>query len=121
MLKSIFYLIRHFPEQVFLFVFNSGIFVWLWKSGNEIANQLGVTAAWENHVPAPIQLFFGQNIEAVQGFFHNSAFMWLVGSMIILLAIRLIKGMIKFVVFALLILLGIYLILQNQSILNSFM
>ena len=99
MLKSIFYLIRHFPEQVFLFVFNSGIFVWLWKSGNEIANQLGVTAAWENHVPAPIQLFFGQNIEAVQGFFHNSAFMWLVGSMIILLAIRIIKGMIKFVVF----------------------
>ena len=67
MLKSIFYLIRHFPEQVFLFVFNSGIFVWLWKSGNEIANQLGVTAAWENHVPAPIQVFFGQNIEAVQG------------------------------------------------------
>ena len=96
MLKSIFYLIRHFPEQVFLFVFNSGIFVWLWKSGNEIANQLGVTAAWENHVPAPIQVFFGQNIEAV-------------------------KGMIKFVVFAVLILLGIYLILQNQSILNSFM
>lgn len=71
MLKSIFYLIRHFPEQVFLFVFNSGIFVWLWKSGNEIANQLGVTAAWENHVPAPIQVFFGQNIEAVQGFFSQ--------------------------------------------------
>jgi len=38
--------------------------------------------------------------------------------MIILLVIRLIKGMIKFVVFAVLILLGIYLILQNQSILN---
>ena len=41
--------------------------------------------------------------------------------MIILLAIRIIKGMIKFVVFTVLILLGIYLILQNQSILNSFM
>ena len=41
--------------------------------------------------------------------------------MIILLVIRLIKGMIKFVVFVVLILLGIYLILQNQSILNSFM
>ena len=121
MFKSIFYLIRHFPEQVFLCVFISGFFVWLWISGNVIANQLGVTAAWENHVPAPIQVFFGQNIEAVQGFFHNSAFMWLVGSMIILLVIRLIRGMIKFVVFALLILLGVYLILQNQSILNSFM
>ena len=121
MLKSIFNIIRRFPEQVFLFLFNSGIFAWLWKSGSDIANQLGVTAAWETHVPAPIQVFFGQNIEAVQGFFHNSAFMWLVGSMIILLAIRIIKGMIKFVVFTVLILLGIYLILQNQSILNSFM
>ncbi|KXT83011.1 hypothetical protein ACVRXQ_07240 [Streptococcus panodentis] len=121
MLKAIFYFIRRFPEQVFLFVFNSGIFAWLWKSGNDIANQLGVTAAWENHVPAPIQTFFGQNIRAVQGFFHNSAFMWLVGSMIILIVIRLVKGVIKFVLLLILILLGIYLIKQNQSILNSFM
>ena len=121
MLKSIFYLIRHFPEQVFLFLFNSGIFAWLWKSGSDIANQLGMTAAWETHVPAPIQAFFGENVETVQGFFQHSAIMWLIGSMIILWIVRFVKGMIKFVIFAVLILLGIYLILQNQSILNSFM
>ena len=69
----------------------------------------------------PFSLLFGQNIEAVKGFFHNSAFMWLVGSMIILLVIRLIKGMIKFVVLCGSDSAGIYLILQNQSILNSFM
>lgn len=121
MLKSIFNIIRRFPEQVFLFLFNSGIFAWLWKSGSDIANQLGMTAAWENHVPASIQVFFGQNIETVQGFFQHSAIMWLIGSMIILWIVRFVKGMIKFVIFAVLILLGIYLILQNQSILNSFM
>ena len=121
MLKSIFNIIRSFPEQVFLFLFNSGIFAWLWKSGNDIANHLGVTAAWETHVPAPIQAFFGENVETVQGFFQHSAIMWLIGSMIILWIVRFVKGMIKFVIFAVLILLGIYLILQNQSILNSFM
>ena len=118
MLKSIFNIIRRFPEQVFLFLFNSGIFAWLWKSGSDIANQLGVTAAWENHVPAPIQDFFGENVEIVQGFFQHSAIMWLIGSMIILWIVRFVKGMIKFVIFAVLILLGIYLILQNQSILK---
>ena len=75
MLKSIFNIIRRFPEQVFLFLFNSGIFAWLWKSGSDIANQLGVTAAWETHVPAPIQAFFGENVETVQGFFQHSAIM----------------------------------------------
>ena len=121
MLKTIFNFIRRFPEQVFLFLFNSGIFAWLWKSGSDIANQLGVTAAWETHVPAPIQAFFGENVETVQGFFQHSAIMWLIGSMIILWIVRFVKGIIKFVIFAVLILLGIYLILQNQSILNSFM
>ena len=121
MLKSIFNIIRRFPEQVFLFLFNSGIFAWLWKSGSDIANQLGMTAAWESHVPALIQAFFGENVETVQGFFQHSAIMWLIGSMIILWIVRFVKGMIKFVIFAVLILLGIYLILQNQSILNSFM
>lgn len=121
MLKSIFNIIRRFPEQVFLFLFNSGIFAWLWKSGSDIANQLGVTAAWETHVPAPIQAFFGENVETVQGFFQHSAIMWLIGSMIILWIVRFVKVIIKFVIFAVLILLGIYLILQNQSILNSFM
>ena len=121
MFKTIFYFIRRFPEQVFLFVFNSGVFAWLWKSGTDIANQIGITEAWQNHVPAPIQAFFGENSQAIQGFFNNSAVMWLVGSMIILLVIRFVKGVIKFVLFALIIILGIYLIMQNQEILRSFM
>ena len=121
MLKSIFNIIRRFPEQVFLFLFNSGIFAWLWKRGSHIANQLGVTAAWESHVPAPIQAFFGENVETVQGFFQHSAIMWLIGSMIILWIVRFVKGMIKLSLFVLIILLGIYLVMQNQEVLASFL
>ena len=88
MLKNIFKVIRYFPEQVFLFLFNSSIFAWLWKSGSDIANRIGVTAAWREHIPAPIQSFFGENS--------------------------------KFVLFILIVLLGIYLVMQNQEILHTF-
>ena len=121
MLKSIFNIIRRCPEQVFLFLFNSGIFAWLWKSGSDIANQLGVTATWGTHVPAPIQAFFGENVETVQGFFQHSAIMWLIGSMIILWIVRFVKGMIKLSLFVLIVLLGIYLVMQNQEVLGSFL
>lgn len=115
-----FKIIRRFPEQVFLFVFNSSIFAWLWKSGSDIANRIGVTAAWREHIPAPIQSFFGENSQAVQGFFNHSAVMWLIGSMMILWLIRFVKGIIKLGLFALIILLGVYLVMQNQEILSSF-
>ena len=115
-----FKIIRCFSEQVFLFVFNSSIFAWLWQSGSDIADRIGVTAAWQEHVPAPIQNCFGQSSQAVQGFFNHPAVMWLIGSMMILWAIRFVKGIIKLGLFALIILLGVYLVMQNQEILNSF-
>lgn len=46
--------------------------------------------------------------------------MWLIGSMMILWIIRFVKGIIKFVLFILIILLGIYLVMQNQEILHTF-
>ena len=120
MIRNIFKIIRRFPEQVFLFVFNSSIFAWLWQSGSDIANHIGVTAAWQEHVPVSIQNFFGQNSQAIQGFFNHSAVMWLIGSMMILWVIRFVKGIIKLGLFALIILLGVYLVMQNQEILSSF-
>jgi len=120
MIRNIFKIIRCFPEQVFLFVFNSSIFAWLWKSCSDIVNRIGVTAVWREHIPAPIQSFFGENSQAVQGFFNHSAVMWLIGSMMILWVIRFVKGIIKLGLFALIILLGVYLVMQNQEILSSF-
>ncbi|MDO4667323.1 MAG: hypothetical protein Q4A90_05745 [Streptococcus sp.] len=121
MIKTIFRLIRYFPEQVFLFVFNSGVFAWLWTSGNEIANQIGITETWQKYIPAPIQQFFGDNSQAIQSFFNHSAIMWLIGSMIILIVIRLVKGLVKLALFIIILFIGIYLVLQNQEILSAFL
>lgn len=121
MIKTIFHLIRYFPEQVFLFVFNSGVFAWLWTSGNEIANQIDITETWQKYIPAPIQQFFGDNSQAIQSFFNHSAIMWLIGSMIILIVIRLVKGLVKLALFIIILFIGIYLVLQNQEILSAFL
>ena len=92
MIKRILYLIRTFPEQVALFVFNSGIFLWISQKGQVISHELGIQQAWENYAPEGVRPFFGDNKEAVQAFFSHSAITWLIGSMIILLVIRFVKG-----------------------------
>ena len=45
MIKRILYLIRTFPEQVALFVFNSGIFLWISQKGQVISYELGIQQA----------------------------------------------------------------------------
>ena len=47
MLHKIMRAIRYYPEQAFLLVFNTGVFAWLQATGMSIANQIGLTAAWE--------------------------------------------------------------------------
>ena len=51
MIKRILYVIRTYPEQVALFVFNSGIFLWLSQKGQAISHELGIQQAWENYAP----------------------------------------------------------------------
>ena len=92
MIKRILYLIRTFPEQVALFVFNSGIFLWISQKGQAISHELGIQQAWENYAPEGVRQFFGDNKEAVQAFFSHSAITWLIGSMIILLVDSLCEG-----------------------------
>ena len=55
MIKRILYLIRTFPEQVPLFVFNSGIFLWISQKGQAISHELGIQQAWENYAPEGVR------------------------------------------------------------------
>ena len=59
MIKRILYLIRIFPEQVALFVFNSGIFLWISQKGQAISHELGIQQAWENYAPEGVRQFSG--------------------------------------------------------------
>lgn len=48
MLQRILHAIRYYPEQAFLFVFNTGIFAWLQATGSNIANQIGFNRSLES-------------------------------------------------------------------------
>lgn len=121
MLQRIFQAIRYYPEQAFLFVFNTGIFAWLQATGSTIANQIGLTSAWNQYVPDVVKDFVGDSAPAVQAFFSNSAVTWLIGSMIILWALRFVRGLIKLSLMALVIFLGIYLVYRYQATLQGFL
>lgn len=54
-------------------------------------------------------------------FFGSYALAWLAISMILAIVIRFIKGVVKFVIFVAIILIGALLIWQNQSILKNLM
>lgn len=121
MLRRITHAIRYYPEQAFLLVFNTGIFAWLQATGMRISNQIGLTAAWEQYVPAVVKDFVGDNAPAVQSFFSHGAVTWLIGSMIILAVIRFVKGLVKLALMAIIVLLGIYLVYRYQETLQGFM
>lgn len=121
MLHRIFQAIRYYPEQAFLFVFNTGIFAWLQATGSNIANQIDLTSAWNQYVPDVVKDFVGDSAPAVQAFFSNSAVTWLIGSMIILWALRFVRGLIKLALMALVIFLGIYLVYRYQATLQGFL
>lgn len=119
MLHRLLHIIRYYPEQAFLFVFNAGVFAWLQTTGRHIANQIGLTAAWERYVPAVVKDMIGDSAPAVQAFFSNSAVTWLIGSMIILLVIRFVKGILKLLLMGSLVVLGGYLIYRYQTTLQN--
>lgn len=120
MLNRIIRAIRYYPEQAFLLVFNTGIFAWLQATGTSIANQIGLTDAWNQYVPDLVKNFVGDSAPAVQAFFSHGAVTWLIGSMIILAVIRFVKGLIKFALMALVIIIGIYLVYRYQETLQGF-
>lgn len=119
MLKKFINAIIHYPEQAFLLLFNTGVFAWLQATGTSISEQIGLTNAWNQYVPDTIKNAVGASAPAVQAFFNHSAVIWLIGSMLILIVIRFVKGLIKFALVLLVILVGIYLIYRYQSILQQ--
>lgn len=115
--------IASYPEQAFLFLFNTGVFAWLQTTGSMIATKLGFNAikpaALLERLPDWLRFLAGDSLEKLQSFFDSSALAWLALSMIVLIIIRFIKGLVKFILFTAIIVIGILLILQNQQVLQS--
>ncbi len=118
-------IIKMYPEQALLFLFNTGVFAWLQTTGSFIAAKLGFksiqTEVLLSYIPAWLRVLAGDSLEKLQSFFGSYALAWLAISMILAIVIRFIKGIVKFVIFVAIILIGALLIWQNQSILKNLM
>lgn len=125
MMKRLGKIIKMYPEQALLFVFNTGVFAWLQTTGSFIAAKLGFksiqTEVLLSYIPAWLRVLAGDSLEKLQSFFGSYALAWSAISMILAIVIRFIKGIVKFVIFVAIILIGALLIWQNQSILKNLM
>lgn len=124
-MKTLGKIIKKYPEQALLFLFNTGVFAWLQTTGSFIAAKLGFksiqTEVLLSYIPAWLRVLAGDSLEKLQSFFGSYALAWLAISMILAIVIRFIKGVVKFVIFVAIILIGALLIFQNQSILKNLM
>ena len=114
-------LIKEFPLQVGLFLFNTGIFAWLQTTSSVILAQLGLKEPLTQYIPEPILALTGDSVAAIQAYVGNAAWAWLIFSMIVLIIIHFIKGVLKFLFVVALIIIGLYLLFQNQEMIHSLM
>ncbi|MCU9533621.1 hypothetical protein [Streptococcus sp. CSL10205-OR2] len=111
--------VKKFPEQVFLFLFNAGVFTWLKMGSQTILDHLGIDSqAIMSKMPESIRAFTGDNLENLKVLVQGSPWIWLFISMGVLILIRFVKGLIKFVLFVAIILIGLYLLMKNQDLVN---
>lgn len=95
-------------------------FCLFWQSGSDIANHIGVTAAWQNICSAPIQNVFSQNSRLFKDFSIIQLYVvdWFDDNS---LGHSFCKRNHQIRAFALwMTILGVYLVMQNQEILSSF-
>ena len=113
-------LIRKYPEQAFLFLFNTGIFTYLQVLNRQLAEITGFSGIdLSAYLPEWLSHFIGSSLEQVSSFMSQSTWSWLIISFILALLIRFVKGIIKFILFLLIVGGGLYLVWQNQEILHS--
>jgi len=110
---------RRYPEQAFLVIFNMGVFTWLRVAGNAIMTRLGL--GWENLPALPNWLInvTHNSLTGLQNFFGHTAWTWLIVSMLATLVLRFIKGLVKVLLFLIIIIVGVYLVYRHQSILGQ--
>lgn len=115
----LFRMIKKFPEQFFLFLFNAGVFTWLRINSQIILDNIGIGSSNVlKQLPDFIFAFTGDSLENLKVLVQGSPWIWLFISMGVLILIRFVKGLVKFVLFVTIILIGLYLLIKNQALVN---
>ncbi|HFR3748833.1 TPA: hypothetical protein ACHVGK_001898 [Streptococcus suis] len=119
MLRSLISMIKRYPVQALLFIYNAGIFAWLQTTSHTIMEQIGLDSSWADKISAPLKALTGASMSAMQELLSSSAWGWLIVSMILMMIVHFVKGLFKFILTLAIILGGLYLFWQNMELING--
>ncbi|MFC3927045.1 hypothetical protein ACVR05_03295 [Streptococcus caprae] len=118
-MKTLRRLILAYPMQSFLLLYNTGVFAWLQTNGGNIAERLGLRSDWMDLILESIRILAGNSLTTVQGIIGQSGWTWFILSMVALLIFNFLKGVLKLILFCVIVGLGFYLVSQNLHLLNQ--
>lgn len=111
------YYLKRYPEQMILILFNTGVFAWLKTTSSQILSHFNIDLG--NQIPTFLRILIGDNVTSLQNIISQSPFIWLIISMVLMGILRFVGGLVKFLIFAAVIGLGVYLVMKNQEMLQS--
>ncbi len=117
-MRTVLHLIKTYPQQAFLLAFNTGVFAWLQVTGQAILNQFGWSQSLMTNSPDWLQQLAGGSLNRLHSLISSGPIIWLIASLILTLVIRFVKGLIKWTLFILVLLVGLYLVGQYQGALG---
>ncbi|KXT77850.1 hypothetical protein [Streptococcus sp. DD13] len=117
-MRTILRLIKTYPQQAFLLAFNTGVFAWLQVTGQAILNQFGWSQTLMTNSPDWLKSLAGGSLDRLHNFISSGPTAWFLASLALTLIFHFLKGLIKWILFVFIIVVGLYLISQYQGTLG---
>lgn len=119
-MRYIKHLVRRYPMQSFLILFNAGVFTWLQTTGTMIANHLVLSGdgIWI-YIPTWVKMLTSHSIESIQTLYGASGWSWLITSMILTWLLTFLRGLMRAVILILIVGLGLWLVYRHFELLQN--
>lgn len=119
-MRYIKHLVRRYPMQSFLILFNAGVFTWLQTTGTMIAHRLNLSGdgIWI-FIPTWIKMLTSHSIESIQTLYGASGWSWLITSMILTWLLTFLRGLMRAVILILIVGLGLWLVYRHFELLQN--
>lgn len=119
-MRYIKHLVRRYPMQSFLILFNAGVFTWLQTTGTMIAHRLNLSGdgIWI-FIPTWVKMLTSHSIESIQTLYGASGWSWLITSMILTWLLTFLRGLMRAVILILIVGLGLWLVYRHFELLQN--
>ena len=119
-MRYIKHLVRRYPMQSFLILFNAGVFTWLQTTGTMIAYRLDLSGddIWI-YIPTWVKMLTSHSIESIQTLYGASGWSWLITSMILTWLLTFLRGLMRAVILILIVGLGLWLVYRHFELLQN--